>query len=158
MDDVLAAVAAELRAEPAVEPAFDERVMSAVRAHGRVRRAPPWRGLMAAGLVGLAFWAGRRSVPRDSTVAVPTQFVLVAHDAARVHVVGDFNAWDPEATPLRATAGGDVWVATVRLPPGRHEYAFVIDGTRWTLDPGAPAVGDDDFGRPNSVVMVMARS
>jgi len=44
-----------------------------------------------------------------------------------------------------------VWTATLTLPVGQHQYAFVVDGQRWVPDPGAPAV-DDGFGRRNSVL------
>jgi len=40
---------------------------------------------------------------------------------------------------------------TLSLPPGQHQYAFVVDGTRWVPDPTAPAI-DDGFGRRNSVL------
>jgi 1,4-alpha-glucan branching enzyme len=83
------------------------------------------------------------------------QFVLVAPDARRVALVGDFNDWDPAATPLRASAGG-AWSAAVQLSPGRHRYAFVVDGVRWLADPAAPPAPDDDFGTPGSVVTVGA--
>jgi hypothetical protein len=93
-------------------------------------------------------------VARHGPLAV--QFVLVAPDARSVALVGDFNDWDAAATPLRATATGGAWSVAVRLPPGRHRYAFVIDGTRWVADPAAPPAPDDDFGSPGSVVTVGA--
>ena len=91
-----------------------------------------------------------RSAPR----LVPTQFILDAPDASRVTLVGAFNDWAPEATPLVAAGARGVWTVSVLLPPGRHEYAFVVDGVRWTPDPRAPQVADPDFGRSNSVAMV----
>src|SRR5439155_1380617 len=42
------------------------------------------------------------------------------------------------------------------MPVGQHQYAFVLDGARWVVDPAAPAV-DDGFGRRNSVVAVTTR-
>jgi hypothetical protein len=48
-------------------------------------------------------------------------------------------------------------VVEVPLEPGRHEYAFVVDGERWLADPAAPTTGGD-FGTPNSVVTVVGRS
>jgi hypothetical protein len=44
-----------------------------------------------------------------------------------------------------------VWTATITLPAGQHQYAFVVDGQQWVPDPAAPAV-DDGFGRRNSVL------
>lgn len=90
--------------------------------------------------------------------ATPVQFVLVAPGAASVTLVGDFNGWDAAATPLRVVASGGVWTVEVRLPPGRHQYAFIVDGSRWMPDPAAPRAVADDFGTPSSVVTVGERS
>ncbi len=83
----------------------------------------------------------------------PTHFVLVAPDARRVALVGDFNLWNPVAAPMRRMADTGLWELDVDLPAGRHVYAFVVDGDI-TADPAAPRTGGDDFGRPNSVVLV----
>ncbi len=84
----------------------------------------------------------------------PVQFVVTAPGASHVALVGDFNDWDSAATPLRPVANGEVWAVTVPLAPGRHEYAFVVDGSRWMPDPAAPRSQGADFGQPNSVVTV----
>ncbi len=96
--------------------------------------------------------AGRAAPPAD--YAVPTQFVLEARRATRVALVGDFNAWDAKHTPLVRDSASGIWTATVRLVPGRHVYAFMVDGATWTLDPRAPSAHDPDFGTPSSVVLV----
>jgi 1,4-alpha-glucan branching enzyme len=122
---------------------------------------------MAAGLVIVAALAGQRGAPaaaeqvatapvvaderRDTTVI---QFVFVAPTAASVSLVGDFNGWDRRQTPLTPVASGGMWTVALPLPPGRHRYAFIVDGTRWVLDPSAPRAVEDDFGSPNSVVTV----
>jgi len=54
---------------------------------------------------------------------------------------------DPRATPLVRTTANGMWTATLKLPAGQHQYAFVVDGVRWVPDPAAPAV-DDGYGRP----------
>ena len=81
------------------------------------------------------------------------QFVLLAPKASRVAVVGDFNDWDPSATPL-ARLGGGSWVAAIPVSPGRHVYAFIVDGDRWVSDPATPLAPEDDFGIRNSVIVV----
>ena len=85
------------------------------------------------------------------------QFVLVAPAAREVALVGDFNDWDTHATPLRATASDGLWTVEVPLAPGRHRYAFVVDGEEWRSDPGAPRASGADFGTPSSVVTVAER-
>jgi len=87
----------------------------------------------------------------------PVQFVLLAPAARTVAIVGDFNDWQVGSTPLRATAAGGAWTVEVPLAPGRHRYAFVVDGARWMPDPAAPTAPGDDFGMPSSVVTVVER-
>ena len=67
------------------------------------------------------------------------------------------DGWDPAATPLVDPSGRGAWETSVLLPPGRHLYAYVVNGTVWTPDPRAPQVADPDFGRANSVAMVAER-
>ena len=95
-----------------------------------------------------------------ATTAVDTrnvrvvEFVLRAPQAGSVSLVGDFNEWDPRATPLQAVSNNGTWTVSLPLGPGRHVYAFVVDGEEWMPDPDAPAAPGDDFGVPNSVITV----
>jgi len=66
---------------------------------------------------------GRQEVP----------FALVAPNATDISVLGDFNLWEP--TALSDADGDGVWRTSMFLPPGRYEYAFVIDGRWWGQDP-----------------------
>lgn len=87
---------------------------------------------------------------------VATQFVFESSDAKSVAVVGDFNDWrGGELAMTQVTPG--VWEAMVPLPPGRHVYAFLVDGRLLVADPRAPKAGDADYGSEGSVVMVFAR-
>ena len=75
-------------------------------------------------------------------------FVMPAPNAKSVAVVGNFNNWSP--TPLSDPDGDGIWTARIPLPPGRYEYAFVVDGHWWGQDP----LADDyvrSFGQYNSV-------
>ena len=77
--------------------------------------------------------------------------------AQQVAIVGDFNGWDAKATPMARREADGSWSARVPLTPGRHVYAFVVDGTRWIIDPLAPQAPDDGFGPTNAVVIEGAR-
>lgn len=88
---------------------------------------------------------------------VSVQFVLDARRAKSVSVVGDFNGWDGSATPLARDSASGVWSALVPVHPGRHVYAFLVDGTVWTLDPNAPRTRDADYGTEQSVMLVGVR-
>jgi 1,4-alpha-glucan branching enzyme len=84
------------------------------------------------------------------------EFVLRTSADSTVALVGDFNDWDPSATPLRPTADS-LWSVVVPLRPGRYHYTFVVDGTQWRRDPAAPQAMEDDFGTPTSVITVAQR-
>ncbi|MFS8636710.1 MAG: hypothetical protein FWJ74_01400 [Gemmatimonadota bacterium] len=88
----------------------------------------------------------------DPDSLVPAQFVLHVGGARSVSVVGDFNDWDPQATPL-AYAGDGVWSVVVRVRPGPVRYAFLVNGTEWRADP-AGVSARSDFGRPTSVAFI----
>lgn len=98
----------------------------------------------------LAEMSGRTREERGGTVRF--EFTL-PNSAREVALVGDFNAWDSEATPMQRDASGTTWSARIPLEPGRHVYAFVVDGQRWVIDPLAPQVPDAGFGPTNAVVI-----
>lgn len=150
-----------LRASVPTDTTLKDRVLAAARAESLPRRTTR-RGaplMLAAGGVAvlaatlaLALRPGR---PAGPDTARPVPFVLTAPNAARVSLVGDFNDWNPSATPLHRAAG-NVWWVVVPLAPGRYQYSFVVDGTRWVTDPVAPRAADDDYGQQNSVVTILA--
>ena len=98
---------------------------------------------------------GNRQLP-DSLASRAVKFVLVAPEAGRVSLVGDFNQWDPAATPLVRDEKNGTWSAFVTLVPGMHTYSFVLDGRHFVSDPAAPMAPDDGYGHRSSVVFVKA--
>jgi len=154
---VMAAIAQD--AAPAAEPKSGLVSMVEWLRRRRTIEVSPLSGLAAAAALAALFIAGNLLLrPPEMPVSVvtspgaePTQFVLVAPEAASVTVVGDFNDWN--ATPLAKQDKDGVWWVTLSLPPGRYRYAFVVNGSSWRGDPQAPTA-DDEFGRPSSVVTI----
>lgn len=77
-------------------------------------------------------------------------FVHPAPQAKRVSVAGDFNDWDPSATPLKWDENLGLWQACVQVPPGRYHYRLVIDGL-WQPDPYNASSETNVYGELNSV-------
>lgn len=73
--------------------------------------------------------------------------------ARSVSVVGSFNGWSPDSTPMSRTGDG-AWQVKIRLRPGRFEYKFAVDGAEWIPDPNNPDAVADGFGGRNSVLVV----
>ena len=88
----------------------------------------------------------------EPTRAVTFRFVL-PEPAHQVYLAGTFNEWQYRRHPMQSADGGRTWTLTLQLPPGAHQYKFVIDGVEWRTDPNAPAI-DDGNGNLNSVVWV----
>ncbi len=130
-------------------PAVTWRVMTTLER--RRRRFLPWLLAPALAIAAALVIVLRPTPPAPAAALVTVRFVLVAPDAKQVSLAGTFNQWDAQVTPLVRTGATGVWTATLTLPAGQHQYAFVVDGVRWVPDPGAPAV-DDGFGRRNSVL------
>jgi hypothetical protein len=93
--------------------------------------------------------------PKKEKAKQRVQFVLVAPDAKKVAVVGDFNGWDASHSLYQAQhRGGGVWSLTAPIAAGHHRYSFIVDDSVWVIDPYAPRVVDNDFGVANSALVV----
>ncbi len=89
---------------------------------------------------------------------VAVYFGLWAPDAHSVGLLGDFNGWAPDATPLVRTHGG-WWHGRVLLPPGRHAYRFWVahgaDGAgEWRADPENSARSESGYVNDHAEVAV----
>ena len=70
--------------------------------------------------------------------------------ADRIYLVGDFNQWCEQATPMRQDRDG-VWRATIDLKQGTQaEFRYLIDG-QWRTDFHADGETTNTFGSQNSV-------
>ena len=157
-------------------PAFTAQVMArvgAAQARGlaglvaRLYARPGWRIAPAAALLlvvlSAGFLLGRLTTPgapspgamtaSNAPAGATVKFVYHAPSASSVRLVGDFNQWNKEKTPLRKSSDG-YWTIELEFKPGRYNYLFYIDETRWAPDPAASLNEDDDFGRKNSVLEI----
>ena len=74
-------------------------------------------------------------------------------EAASVHLVGDFNDWDPEATPLKHLKKGS-FQAVLELEPGReYHFRYLVDGEHWCNDWDADQYVQGVYGVDNCVVV-----
>ncbi len=71
-----------------------------------------------------------------------------------VAIAGDFNQWNSQSNHLKDPDGDGIWTATLKLPPGRYEYMFVIDGKKWVPDPNANRFVKDGFGNKNAILEI----
>lgn len=79
-------------------------------------------------------------------------FFCHAPEAKQVSIIGDFNNWNPNASPMTRQTDGQ-WMASLELRHGYHRYVFLADGKR-VLDPNAAGRTRDSQNQPVSLVAV----
>lgn len=73
--------------------------------------------------------------------------------ASNVEVMGDFTDWQP--LQMR-NAGGDVWVASAKLPPGIFHMNVRADGGAWAVPAGMTSISDEFGGTVGLLVIDQA--
>lgn len=93
---------------------------------------------------------GHRLLPKKTVK--PVNFICMAAEAKFVSLVGDFNQWQPHATPMKRQPDG-CWLVQVSLGPGHHHYQFLVDG-KPALDPRAQGIARNERGEKVSLIAV----
>jgi hypothetical protein len=124
----------------------------------RTLRVSPLAGLAAAAclllVMSLLFRQGDDPGNRVPAGLSPVTFVLAAPSAREVAVIGSFNGWNAAGWTMTRDPSQGLWTLSSALPPGSHEYVFLIDGTTPVADTMAALNVDDGFGGRNSVLLV----
>lgn len=124
----------------------------------RTIRMSPLGGLAMAACVllvmGLTLRGGMDKNGEAPQGLSPVKFVLAAPGAHEVAVIGSFNGWNAAGWTMRNDAATGLWTLSAALPPGSHEYVFLVDGTTPVPDAAATFSADDGFGSRNSVLLV----
>ncbi len=94
--------------------------------------------------------SGTRYSARD--MAKPVNFYYQASGAHAVHLVGDFNDWNPTSLPMRRHVDG-CWFLQVMVTHGHHQYRFLVDGQA-KLDPRAAGTTHNELQGDVSLVAV----
>jgi len=123
------------------------------------RLVPALACLLLAGYFALPILA---PVPREQGGTLPgspapgglvrLEFSLQHPGARTVALIGSFNGWHREVGRMEQVPGSRHWRIVVEVPPGRYEYAFLVDGETLLADPEAAFHQPDGFGFTNSIV------
>ncbi len=98
----------------------------------------------------------RRRAKQNNGGCSPTEFRHEAPSGVRVCVAGSFNNWDPYCDQMREDAEGS-YRLVLPLPPGKHEYRFVI-GDEWRTDPQNPDTVTNAYGSTNCAKTISVRA
>ncbi|MCK5126657.1 MAG: isoamylase early set domain-containing protein [candidate division Zixibacteria bacterium] len=79
------------------------------------------------------------------------KFVWPDSKAKRVFLVGDFNKWNEQSLPMRKKSAR--FELILKIPPGRHQFKYLIDGIWWN-DPDADDYAGNFWGSEDSVICI----
>lgn len=72
--------------------------------------------------------------------------------AKTIHLVGDFNSWNTEKTPMSKTKEGE-YTTSLELNPGKnYQFRYLIDGHIWENEIEADDYQLTPYGVHNSVL------
>ncbi|MGL1861647.1 MAG: glycogen-binding domain-containing protein [Pseudodesulfovibrio sp.] len=96
------------------------------------------------------------AMSEDTVRLSSVRFVLndMNMNARTVSVIGSFNSWKAERSVMYYNNDEGTWILEATLPPGDHEYMFLVDGVKLVSDPQASMSRDDGFGNKNSILFV----
>jgi len=100
--------------------------------------------------------AMKANMPKPSSDRPPPRKVVqvefVDPKAKSVSIVGIFNGWRHDATPMNRGCEGR-WIKHLSLAPGVYEYQLLVDG-KWLPHPEADKTAPNPFGEVNSILTV----
>jgi len=89
---------------------------------------------------------------KDRSKEQAIDFTYYAPDAKKVYLAGKFNDWNVKSHPMKKGSDG-IWRLSVRLPVGRHEYKFFVDG-EWAQQIPCSTTAFNPYGTYNCVIGV----
>jgi 1,4-alpha-glucan branching enzyme len=113
--------------------------------------------MVADGRTGIRVIEVRAVAPRRDRSGVPSaQYEVTFRIPSRpeirsICVVGEFNDWDVDATPMELD--GDDFTSTILLDAGRrYRFKYVVNDESWENDWAADEYEHNDFGGDDSVI------
>jgi len=77
-------------------------------------------------------------------------------EAKKVSLVGEFNAWNESANPLKKVK--NVWKTTLELEQGReYQFRYLVNGSDWHNDDAADYYVPNNVDGENSVVVTQKK-
>jgi 1,4-alpha-glucan branching enzyme len=85
---------------------------------------------------------------------VKVTFELPAQvEAKHAVIVGEFNHWDPTATPMKRKRDGS-FSASLNLESGKeYRFKYWLDEARWENNPNPDRLVPNIFGTQDSLIM-----
>ena len=94
----------------------------------------------------------KSAISRSSPGSREVEFTLMAPDAIKVCIAGEFNDWNTQSMPMKKGKDGS-WKIKLKLPLGKYEYKYYVDGS-WVNDTTGRETASNPFGSCNCIITV----
>lgn len=95
---------------------------------------------------------------KSKPVCKVTFYMPAEIEAESVFLVGDFNDWDEEATPMEKLKDGRFKVTLSLDTDGEYQFRYLVDKAEWHNDWEADKYVPNPFSGDNSVVVTHSAS
>ena len=86
------------------------------------------------------------------TFEVPQAEMVEGLAVEAFHLVGEFNNWDPAATPMKRDKKG-IFRAVLELEPERtYQFRYLVNGEHWCNEWHADGYVSNNLGADNCIV------
>jgi 1,4-alpha-glucan branching enzyme len=92
------------------------------------------------------------SIPHVIEAGHEVEFAFHAPEARKVHIAGNFNAWNVKSSSMKKGRDG-TWRIKLKLSPGKHEYRYFVDEA-WDSNQSCTELVPNTFGTSNCVISV----
>ncbi len=90
------------------------------------------------------------SISKSESKSRTVELTFYAPDAKTVYVAGDFNGWQTKSHLMKKGADG-IWRLSIKIPVGRQEYKFYVDGA-WAQQLPCSTTTFNPYGTYNCVI------
>ena len=94
----------------------------------------------------------KRKLSKDDKQVKVTFVVPHDPDLPTISVVGDFNDWDPGATPLVRRSNNTRSAAVTLKAGNRYAFRYYTEDDVWFNDDDADAMEYNEFGTENCII------
>ena len=95
----------------------------------------------------------KKQILKSKSICKVTFYTAQEIEAENVNLVGDFNDWDEEATPMEALKDGRFKITLNLEKDVEYQFRYLVNGSEWHNDWEADKYIPNSFGGDNSVVI-----
>ena len=95
----------------------------------------------------------KKQTLKSKPICKVTFYTASEIEAESINLVGDFNGWDEQATPMEALKDGRFKVTLNLDKDAEYQFRYLVNGSEWHNDWEADKYSPNPYSGDNSVVV-----